>query len=65
MGILKAVYQIAFGTDPDKHFRQNIQFWGLSVSLALTIIALLTPTLQSSIERRHHRCLCTNLAAFV
>lgn len=29
MGIVKAVYQIAFATEPDKTFRQSITFWGL------------------------------------
>lgn len=29
MGIVKAVYQIAFATQPDKTFNQSIQFWGL------------------------------------
>lgn len=29
MGIVKAVYQIAFSREKDKTFNQSIQFWGL------------------------------------
>jgi hypothetical protein len=29
MGIVKSIYQIAFGAQPDKTFNQSIQFWGL------------------------------------
>lgn len=29
MGVVKAVYQIAFGKQSDKTFRQSVQFWGL------------------------------------
>ncbi|KAJ0336147.1 hypothetical protein COL922a_008310 [Colletotrichum nupharicola] len=29
MGIVKAIYQIGFGANPDKTFEQSIQFWGL------------------------------------
>ncbi|KAH8672964.1 hypothetical protein BGZ61DRAFT_427561 [Ilyonectria robusta] len=32
MGILKAIFQIAFATDTDKSFNQWIQFWGLQVT---------------------------------
>jgi hypothetical protein len=29
MGIVKAVYQIAYAKEADKTFRQSVQFWGL------------------------------------
>lgn len=29
MGIVKAVFQIAFAREPDKTFNQSVQFWGL------------------------------------
>lgn len=29
MGIVKAIYRIGFGANPDKTFEQSIQFWGL------------------------------------
>lgn len=29
MGIVKSIYQIAFGKEKDKSFHQSIQFWGL------------------------------------
>ena len=29
MGIVKAIYQIAFSREKDKTFTQSIQFWGL------------------------------------
>jgi hypothetical protein len=29
MGIVKSIYQIAFGAQRDKTFNQSIQFWGL------------------------------------
>lgn len=29
MGIVKAIYQIAYGSNPDKTFEQSVQFWGL------------------------------------
>ncbi|KAK5660002.1 hypothetical protein OQA88_13468 [Cercophora sp. LCS_1] len=50
MGILKAVYQIAFSRDPDKTFNQWIQFWGF-LQLNIGIIAACAATLKPLVNR--------------
>ncbi|KAK6226869.1 hypothetical protein QIS74_00424 [Colletotrichum tabaci] len=45
MGIIKSVYQIAYGKDTDKTFYQSIQFWEF-LQLNLGIIAACAPSLK-------------------
>ncbi|EQB53454.1 hypothetical protein GCG54_00005355 [Colletotrichum gloeosporioides] len=50
MGIVKAIYQIGFGANPDKTFEQSIQFWGF-LQLQLGIIAACAPTFKPLVGR--------------
>ncbi|KAF7545303.1 hypothetical protein G7Z17_g9269 [Cylindrodendrum hubeiense] len=50
MGILKAVFQIAFSTDTDKTYHQWIQFWGF-LQLNLGMIAACAPSLKPLVSR--------------
>ncbi|KAH7148439.1 hypothetical protein EDB81DRAFT_463435 [Dactylonectria macrodidyma] len=50
MGILKAVFQIAFSTDLDKTFNQWIQFWGF-LQLNLGMIAACAPSLKPLVSK--------------
>ncbi|TPX15261.1 uncharacterized protein E0L32_004538 [Thyridium curvatum] len=50
MGILKAIYQIAFGSDKDKTFHQWVQFWGF-MQLSVGIIAACAPTLKPLVSK--------------
>ncbi|TEA21671.1 hypothetical protein C8034_v004592 [Colletotrichum sidae] len=50
VGIVKAVYQIGFGADPDKTFKQSIQFWGF-LQLQLGIIAASAPALKPLVSK--------------
>ncbi|KAK1451894.1 hypothetical protein CMEL01_06468 [Colletotrichum melonis] len=45
MGVIKSVYQIAYGKDMDKTFYQSIQFWEF-LQLNLGIIAACAPSLK-------------------
>ncbi|KAF9879167.1 integral membrane protein [Colletotrichum karsti] len=45
MGIIKSIYQIAYGKDMDKTFYQSIQFWEF-LQLNLGIIAACAPSLK-------------------
>ncbi|KAK3326856.1 hypothetical protein B0H66DRAFT_589376 [Apodospora peruviana] len=50
MGIVKAVYQIAFSKEKDKTFYQSVQFWGF-LQLNVGIIAACAPTLKPLFTR--------------
>ncbi|KAF3356324.1 hypothetical protein VdG1_06418 [Verticillium dahliae VDG1] len=50
MGIVKAIYQIAYGSNPDKTFEQSVQFWGF-LQLQLGIIAACAPALKPLVSR--------------
>ncbi|OLN91607.1 hypothetical protein CCHL11_06613 [Colletotrichum chlorophyti] len=50
MGVVKAIYQLAYGTDPDKTFNQSVQFWGF-LQLQLGIIAACAPTLRPLVSK--------------
>ncbi|KAL2151051.1 hypothetical protein VTH82DRAFT_6149 [Thermothelomyces myriococcoides] len=50
MGIVKAIYQIAFSRQADKTFRQSIQFWGF-LQLQLGIIAACATSLKPIFSR--------------
>ncbi|TKW51625.1 hypothetical protein CTA1_9368 [Colletotrichum tanaceti] len=50
MGIIKSVYQIAYGKDTDKTFYQSIQFWEF-LQLNLGIIAACAPSLKPLVGR--------------
>ncbi|KAL0939171.1 uncharacterized protein CTRU02_205781 [Colletotrichum truncatum] len=45
MGVIKSIYQIAYGKDMDKTFHQSIQFWEF-LQLNLGIIAACAPSLK-------------------
>ena len=45
LGVLKAIYQMALGTDNDRTFNQWLQFWGF-LQLNVGIIAACAPTLR-------------------
>ncbi|OHF04227.1 hypothetical protein CORC01_00566 [Colletotrichum orchidophilum] len=45
MGIVKAFYQLAYDSEPDKTFNRSIQFWGF-LQLQVGIIAACAPTLK-------------------
>ncbi|KAI8199172.1 hypothetical protein KHU50_007960 [Colletotrichum sp. SAR 10_65] len=45
MGVIKSIYQIAYGKDQDKTFYQSIQFWEF-LQLNLGIIAACAPSLK-------------------
>ncbi|KAM0326605.1 hypothetical protein ACHAQA_006474 [Verticillium albo-atrum] len=50
MGVVKAIYQIAYGSNPDKTFEQSVQFWGF-LQLQLGIIAACAPALKPLVSR--------------
>ncbi|CAJ2501282.1 Uu.00g041350.m01.CDS01 [Anthostomella pinea] len=50
MGIVKAVYQIAYGTQKDKTFMQSVQFWGF-LQLQVGIIAACAASLKPLFRR--------------
>ncbi|KAK7431940.1 hypothetical protein QQZ08_001559 [Neonectria magnoliae] len=50
MGILKAIFQIAFSKDVDKTFNQWIQFWGF-LQLNLGMIAACAPSLKPLVSK--------------
>ncbi|KAH6874690.1 hypothetical protein B0T10DRAFT_415115 [Thelonectria olida] len=50
MGVLKAIYQIAFSKDKDKTFNQWIQFWGF-LQLNLGMIAACAPSLKPLVSK--------------
>ncbi|KPM34582.1 hypothetical protein AK830_g11994 [Neonectria ditissima] len=50
MGILKAVFQIAYSKDVDKTFNQWIQFWGF-LQLNLGMIAACAPSLKPLVSK--------------
>ncbi|KAF9874227.1 integral membrane protein [Colletotrichum karsti] len=50
MGIIKAVYQIAFGSDMDKTFHYHIYVWGF-LQIQFGIIAACAPTLRPLVSR--------------
>ncbi|KAK4236380.1 hypothetical protein C8A03DRAFT_16974 [Achaetomium macrosporum] len=50
MGIVKAVYQIAFARESDKTFRQSIQFWGF-LQLNIGMIAACATSLKPLFKR--------------
>ncbi|KAH8195634.1 hypothetical protein TruAng_010191 [Truncatella angustata] len=45
LGTVKEYYQIAYGTDTDKSFKQSVQFWGF-LQLNVGVIADCAPTLK-------------------
>ncbi|RYP71169.1 hypothetical protein DL771_004969 [Monosporascus sp. 5C6A] len=50
MGIVKAVYQIEYGSEKDKTFTQSVQFWGF-LQLQLGIIAACATSLKPLFRR--------------
>ncbi|KXX76976.1 hypothetical protein MMYC01_207139 [Madurella mycetomatis] len=50
MGIVKAVFQIAFAREPDKTFHQSVQFWGF-LQLNIGIIAACATSLRPLVNR--------------